>query len=100
MDFVAHLLFYCVEIKDKPRECLLRRNESTCSVNLRPFVEQHGLCRAISYIFQTLSAESAFGVRMTTPMKVQLPTKWGPVDTAADFIIHVGFNFLKSNSMR
>ncbi|KIM48882.1 hypothetical protein M413DRAFT_89117 [Hebeloma cylindrosporum] len=68
MDFIAYLLFYCVEIKDRP--------------------QQHGVCRAVSYIVQALSAEPAFGLRLSNPIKVQLPTKWGPVDTAADFIIH------------
>jgi hypothetical protein len=41
-----------------------------------------------------LSAEPAFGAKMTTVIKVQLPTKWGQIDTAADFIIHVGVNVL------
>jgi len=26
---------------------------------------------------------------MDSPLRIQLPTKWGPVDTAADFVIHV-----------
>jgi hypothetical protein len=51
--------------------------------------EQHGVCRAISYIIQTLSAEPAFGSRLNHPIGIQLPTKWGPVDTAAEFVIHV-----------
>ena len=52
--------------------------------------EQHGICRAISYILQTLSAETAFGTKMTIPIRVQSPAKWGSIDSAADFIIHVG----------
>jgi len=28
---------------------------------------------------------------MSSPIRAQLPTKWGPVDIAADFIIHVSF---------
>ncbi|PPR04968.1 hypothetical protein CVT24_010426 [Panaeolus cyanescens] len=58
MDFIAYLLFYCVDIKDKP--------------------QQHGLCRAISYIVQTLSAEPTFGSSLEHTLHVQLPTKWGP----------------------
>ena len=53
------------------------------------FKEQHSVCRAISYIIQTLSAEPAFGSRLNHPIGIQLPTKWGPVDTAAEFVIHV-----------
>lgn len=56
--------------------------------------EQHGVCRAISYILQTLSAEPAFGAKMTTAIKVQLPAKWGQNDTATDLIIQVGVNRL------
>ena len=58
--------------------------------------EQHGVCRAISYILQTLSAEPAFGAKMTTAIKVQLPTKWGQNDTAADLIIQVGVERIRS----
>ncbi|KAF8911951.1 high-temperature-induced dauer-formation protein-domain-containing protein [Gymnopilus junonius] len=78
MDFVACLLFYCVEIKDKP--------------------QQHGVCRAISYIIQTLSAEPAFGLKLSNPIKVQIPTKWGPVDSAADFMIHAIYSIVATTS--
>ncbi|KDR73482.1 hypothetical protein GALMADRAFT_227930 [Galerina marginata CBS 339.88] len=78
MDFIAYLLFYCVEIKDKP--------------------QQHGVCRAISYIIQTLSAERAFGLKLSNPIKVQIPTKWGPVDTAADFMIHAVYAIVATTS--
>ncbi|KAF8162962.1 high-temperature-induced dauer-formation protein-domain-containing protein [Crassisporium funariophilum] len=78
MDFIACLLFYCVEIKDKP--------------------QQHGVCRAISYIIQTLSAESNFGSRFNDPIHVQLPTKWGPVDSAAEFMIHAIYAIVATTS--
>jgi hypothetical protein len=52
--------------------------------------EQHGLCRALSYIIQTLSAEHAFGLRLTFPIKSALiPTKWNVGGAAADFMINV-----------
>ncbi len=89
MDLIAALLFYCVEIKDRPRE----HNDdlmSTVLTFVRPScIEQHGVCRAISYIVQTLSAEPSFGTKLGSSLKMQLPTKWGPVDTAADFMVHV-----------
>ncbi|KAF8964015.1 high-temperature-induced dauer-formation protein-domain-containing protein [Flammula alnicola] len=78
MDFIAYLLFYCVEIKDKP--------------------QQHGVCRAISYIVQALSAEPAFGSRLSNPIRVQIPTKWGPVDTAAEFMIHAVYSIVATTS--
>lgn len=91
MDIIAHLLLYCVEIKDKPRE-----HHGLSEIMKLPTVtpEQQGVCRAISYILQTLSAERAFGAKMTSSIKVQLPTKWGQMDTAADFIICVGIYLL------
>ncbi|KAF4615248.1 hypothetical protein D9613_002761 [Agrocybe pediades] len=78
MDIIGYLLFYCVEIKDKP--------------------QQHGVCRAISYIIQTLSAEPAFGAKLSSPLKAQLPTKWGPVDTAADFLIQAVYAIIATTS--
>uniref|UniRef100_A0A8H7Y292 RecA family profile 1 domain-containing protein n=1 Tax=Psilocybe cubensis TaxID=181762 RepID=A0A8H7Y292_PSICU len=78
VDLIAYLLFYCVEIKDKP--------------------QQHGVCRAISYIVQTLSAESAFGSQLSKPIKAQIPTKWGPVDTIADFMIHAVYAIVATTS--
>lgn len=86
VDLIAYLLFYCVEIKDKPRMFSVLQFPTH---TLKPFAEQHGVCRAISYIVQTLSAEPAFGPQLSKPIRAQIPTKWGPVDTTADFIIHV-----------
>lgn len=51
--------------------------------------EQHGLCRALSYIIQTLSAEPAFGRVLSNPIKAQLPAKWHTGGTAGDFIVNV-----------
>lgn len=56
----------------------------------KPFrLEQHGLCRALSYIIQTLSAEPAFGRVLSNPIKSQLPAKWHTGGTAGDFIVNV-----------
>ena len=53
-------------------------------------IEQHGLCRALSYIIQTLSAEHAFGLRLTFPIKsAHIPAKWNVGGAAADFMINV-----------
>ncbi|KAJ8481660.1 hypothetical protein ONZ45_g15231 [Pleurotus djamor] len=68
MDLVAYLLCYNLEIKDKP--------------------EQHGLCRIVSNIIQTLSAEPAFGRALSRPLKSQLPTKWYTGGTAGDFFVN------------
>lgn len=73
----------------------------TTSVDLRTFhftidepSEQHGLCRSLSYIIQTLSAERAFAVKLSTPIKVQVPAKWGVPGTAADFMINVRLRWI------
>ncbi|KAJ7684956.1 high-temperature-induced dauer-formation protein-domain-containing protein [Mycena polygramma] len=78
MDLVAYLLCYALEIKDKPH--------------------QHGLCRALSYIVQTLSAEPNFGARLTKPVKAQLPTKWNAPGTAADFFINAIYAIVATTS--
>lgn len=77
-DLVAYLLCYCVEIKDKP--------------------QQHGLCRAISYIIQTLSAEVSFGLRLSTPVTIQLPTKWNSAGSVGDFIINATYAIIATTS--
>ncbi|KAG6376070.1 high-temperature-induced dauer-formation protein-domain-containing protein [Boletus reticuloceps] len=66
-DVLAYLLCYGLDIKDKP--------------------QQHGLCRALTYIIQTLSAEPAFGNKLSAPVKVSIPAKWAIPGTAADFMI-------------
>ncbi|KAG5652956.1 hypothetical protein H0H81_002964 [Sphagnurus paluster] len=78
MDVVAYLLCYTLEIKDKP--------------------QQHGFCRALSYIIQTLSAEPGFGQKLTKPVKPQLPAKWNAVGTAADFMINAVYAIVATTS--
>ncbi|RDB24171.1 Protein HID1 [Hypsizygus marmoreus] len=78
MDLVAYLLCYALEIKDKP--------------------QQHGFCRALSYIIQTLSAEPAFGSQLTRPVKPQLPTKWNAAGTAADFMVNAIYAIVATTS--
>lgn len=79
MDIVAYLLCYTLEIKDKP--------------------QQHGLCRALSYIIQTLSAETAFGLRLTFPLKAShVPAKWNVGGAAADFMINCVYCIVATTS--
>lgn len=86
MDVVGYLLHYCVEIKDKPRE-LHAQPHHEAPTDLYP--DLHGMCRAISYIIQSLSAEAAFGAKLTDPVKVPVPTSWNGIYNAGDFLIHV-----------
>ncbi|EKM55702.1 uncharacterized protein PHACADRAFT_256512 [Phanerochaete carnosa HHB-10118-sp] len=74
MDIIAYLLCYGIEIKDKP--------------------EQHGLCRSISYIIQSLSAERAFGAKLASPIKVQLPPKVTVLGNAGDFLINAVYSMI------
>ncbi|KAN0107122.1 High-temperature-induced dauer-formation domain containing protein [Russula decolorans] len=79
MDILAYLLCHFIEIKDKP--------------------EQHGLCRALSYIIQTLSAEHAFGLRLTFPIKsAHIPAKWNVAGAAADFMINAVYHIIATTS--
>ncbi|KIP06021.1 hypothetical protein PHLGIDRAFT_30681 [Phlebiopsis gigantea 11061_1 CR5-6] len=78
MDLVAYLLCYGVEIKDK--------------------TEQHGLCRAISYIVQSLSAERAFGAKLASPIKVQLSPKVSTLGNAGDFLINAVYSMIATTS--
>ncbi|KIK59645.1 hypothetical protein GYMLUDRAFT_44080 [Collybiopsis luxurians FD-317 M1] len=77
-DLVAYILCYSLEIKDKP--------------------QQHGICRALSYIIQTLSAEPAFGLRLTNPIKTSLPAKFTASGTAADFLINTIYSMVATTS--
>ncbi|KAH9057125.1 high-temperature-induced dauer-formation protein-domain-containing protein [Lactarius deliciosus] len=79
MDILVYLLCYFLEIKEKP--------------------EQHGLCRALSYIIQTLSAEPAFGLRLTFPIKsANIPAKWNVGGAAADFMINAVYLIIATTS--
>jgi hypothetical protein len=64
----TYLLCYGLDIKDKP--------------------QQHGLCRALSYVIQSLSADPSFGTSLSVPLKVQPPAKWSVAGTGADFLIN------------
>ncbi|KAH7930903.1 hypothetical protein BV22DRAFT_1028069 [Leucogyrophana mollusca] len=78
VDVLAYLLCYSLEIKDKP--------------------QQHGLCRALSYIIQTLSAEPAFGNKLSSSVKIQVPTKWASSGSAADFMINAIYSIVATTS--
>ncbi|KAI0078173.1 hypothetical protein K474DRAFT_1683933 [Panus rudis PR-1116 ss-1] len=78
MDIMAYLMCYGLEIKDK--------------------TEQHGLCRAISYIVQSLSAERAFCQKLTSPIKGHIPQKWVQMGNAADFLIHAVYAMVATTS--
>ncbi|KAH9985576.1 high-temperature-induced dauer-formation protein-domain-containing protein [Russula vinacea] len=69
MDILAYLLCHFLEVKDKP--------------------EQHGFCRALSYIIQTLSAEHAFGLRLTFPLKSHTYLQNGMSAGNSGFLINV-----------
>ncbi|KIY67699.1 hypothetical protein CYLTODRAFT_396572 [Cylindrobasidium torrendii FP15055 ss-10] len=78
MDMVAALLCYNLEIKDKP--------------------QQHGVCRTLSYILQSLSAEPAFGAQLSRPLTLQVPSKWAVPGTATDFLIHSIYSIVATTS--
>ncbi|KAI9463392.1 high-temperature-induced dauer-formation protein-domain-containing protein [Russula earlei] len=79
MDILAYVINYFLEIKDKP--------------------ELHGLCRALSYIIQTLSAEPAFGLRLTFPMKSPyVLAKWNVGGSTADFMINAVYHMIATTS--
>ncbi|KAG6329974.1 hypothetical protein ID866_9117 [Astraeus odoratus] len=78
VDIVAYLLCYGLEIKDKP--------------------QQHGLCRMLSYIIQTLSAEPAFGAKLSLPVRVPIPSKWAAPGSAADFMITSIYSMVATTS--
>ncbi|TFK26405.1 hypothetical protein FA15DRAFT_667496 [Coprinopsis marcescibilis] len=78
IDLLSYLLCHCVEIKDKP--------------------QQHGVCRAISYIIQTLSGEPGFGPRLGQPMTAPVPTNWNGVSTVGDFLVHAVHSIVATTS--
>ncbi|THH33894.1 hypothetical protein EUX98_g324 [Antrodiella citrinella] len=78
MDTVAYILCYGLYIKDKS--------------------EQQGMCRAVSYIVQSLSAEPTFGLKLVSPLKVTVPPKWGTVGNAGDFIINAIYSMIATTS--
>ncbi|TFK72546.1 hypothetical protein BDN72DRAFT_315018 [Pluteus cervinus] len=94
MDVVAYLLCHALDIKDKPRN-----SDPYLFVHkLTSVIEQHGMCRALSYIIQTLSAEPAFGLKTTKPIKAQIPAKWHINGTAVDFLINAIYAVVATTS--
>lgn len=78
MDLIAYFLCYNLEIKDKP--------------------PQHGLCRALSYIMQTLSAEPTFGAKLSNPIKAHIPAKWATAGSATDFLVNSIYSIVATTS--
>lgn len=53
-------------------------------------LESHGICRALSYMVQAISAEPGFGAQLSVaPIRVALPSKWNIIGTSADFFLSV-----------
>ncbi|KAI0807242.1 high-temperature-induced dauer-formation protein-domain-containing protein [Fomes fomentarius] len=78
-DVVAYLLCYGLEIRDKP--------------------EQHGMCRVISYLIQTLSAERAFGLKLSSPLRAaQVPQKFLAMGTVGDFLVQSVYSMVATTS--
>ena len=86
MDITAYLLCYGLEIKDKPGTLPLDLTDLHFLIDS---LEQHGMCRVLSYMIQGLSAERSFGMKLSSPLKAHLPQKWAIVGNAGDFIVQV-----------
>ncbi|THH08544.1 hypothetical protein EW145_g2645 [Phellinidium pouzarii] len=78
VDLMTYLLCYFMESKDKQ--------------------EQHGLCRAISYIVQTLSAERAYNDKLVAPIRMHLPSRWASQGSAGDFMINSIYSVVATTS--
>lgn len=78
LDIFAYLLCYCLEIKDRP--------------------QQHGLCRALSYIIQSLSSEPSLGSKITKPVKTRLPSKWVYPGNVGDFMVNAIYSIVATTS--
>ncbi|CDO70695.1 hypothetical protein BN946_scf184798.g10 [Trametes cinnabarina] len=78
MDVMAYLLCYGLDIKDKP--------------------EQHGMCRVLSYMIQGLSAERAFGLKLSGPLKAHIPQKWATTGNAGDFLVQAIYSMVATTS--
>ncbi|KAI0747903.1 high-temperature-induced dauer-formation protein-domain-containing protein [Daedaleopsis nitida] len=77
-DVLVYLLCYGLEIKDKP--------------------EQHGMCRVLSYLIQSLSAERAFGLKLSSPLRAQIPQKYTAMGTAGDFMVQSVYSMVATTS--
>lgn len=83
---MTYLLCYFMDSKDKQGDEMKLLVDLSLTISNS---EHHGLCRAISYILQALSAERAFNDRLTSPIRMQLPAKWAIAGNAGDFMINV-----------
>jgi len=52
------------------------------------------MCRALSYILQSISAETGFGALLNQPIppQIAIPSKWSTSGTASDFFVTVGLS--------
>ncbi|KAF8328817.1 high-temperature-induced dauer-formation protein-domain-containing protein [Cantharellus anzutake] len=80
LDLIAYLLCFCLENKDKP--------------------QHHGLCRALSYVVQSLSAEMRFAMRLqdVMPARIPIPSKWQALGSAGDFFITSIYSIVATTS--
>ncbi|CAE6422281.1 unnamed protein product [Rhizoctonia solani] len=78
VDLVAYLLCTCLEIKDKP--------------------QNQGLCRALSYIIQSMSSDFALGSKLHLPVKIAVPAKWVTPGTTGDFMITSIYSIVATTS--
>ncbi|KAG8965749.1 hypothetical protein FRC03_000199 [Tulasnella sp. 419] len=80
LEVFGYLLWFCLESKDKP--------------------QLHGQCRALSYMIQSLSAESSFGLKMAFPIpnRVAIPSKWYTTGNAGDFLVTSIYSMVATTS--
>ncbi|KAF8761031.1 Dyggve-Melchior-Clausen syndrome protein [Rhizoctonia solani] len=78
VDLIAYLLCTCLEIKDKP--------------------QTQGLCRALSYIIQSMSSDFALGSKLHLPVKIAVPAKWSTPGTTCDFMITSIYSIVATTS--
>jgi hypothetical protein len=86
-NLIVHLLVYCMELKTKPGAHSLRRCFSGSPDWDCP--DDHGVCRAISHIVQAISAEPAMKKTTTSPIRVPVSAKWGPLEVVGDVFVTV-----------
>ncbi|KAL7413962.1 high-temperature-induced dauer-formation protein-domain-containing protein [Mrakia frigida] len=91
------LLWRLIDLNKKFRAYILADEKRTIdvmtytiftSLQLKDNLAHHGLLRMCAYILQTLSADPAFGIAITSsPVSLSLPAKYVVPGTAADFLI-------------
>ncbi|CCA69579.1 hypothetical protein PIIN_03518 [Serendipita indica DSM 11827] len=68
VDVMAALLCLLMEFKDNSKS--------------------HGICRALSYMVQSLTADPSFGPQLSSvTIKIPVPAKWNIIGTATDFFV-------------